>query len=66
MELFIYNHLEELQEYTYPIICQEGKGFYTHFLFVSTILHTLHLAWLGVVLVYFLKILDVFILLFCF
>lgn len=21
MELFIYNHLEELQEYTYPIIC---------------------------------------------
>lgn len=64
MELPIYNHLEELQEYTYPIVCQEGKGFIP--IFFSFLLHTLHLAWLGVVLVYFLKIFDLLILCFCF
>jgi hypothetical protein len=41
MELFIYNHLEELQEYTYPINCQEGKGFYTH------LLYFIHCIWHG-------------------
>lgn len=45
MELPIYNHLEELQEYTYPIVCQEGKGFYTHFLFVSTSYTASGMAW---------------------
>lgn len=59
MELFIYNHLEELQEYTYPLSVRKGKAFIP--IFCSFLLHTLHLAWLGVVLVYFPKIFDMFI-----